>query len=99
VTERIRESRIEEARRRAFEAKQKLGLAAVTAFVAIVGLAYVSHPGSSTPASIATGADANEASDGTSSAFDDSDDFGGFDSFGSIAPSGGSAPQAQTHVS
>ena len=27
------------------------------------------------------------------------DDFGGFNSFDSIAPSGGSVPKAQTHVS
>jgi len=94
-------SRIGEAKLRALAAKRKLGIGAAAAFVAIFGLAWVSHPGSKSQVST-TGA---SASDGSSFEQDDSyfeqddDDFGGFDSFGSIAPSGGSAPQAQTHVS
>jgi hypothetical protein len=97
VTERG-ESRIAEARRRALEAKQKLGVAAGAAFVAIAGLAWASHPGSSTAAGSTSADQSSVTADGSSSA-EQNDDFGGFNSFGSIAPSGGATPQAQTHVS
>jgi len=92
-------SRIEDARRRALAAKQKLVATAAAAFVVAVGLAWSSHPGGST-ASGTTPVESSSSGDG--SQFPDegeSDDFGGFDSFGSIAPSGSEAPLAQTHVS
>jgi len=91
-------SRITEAKRRALAAKQKLGVAAAAAFVAVAGLAWASHPGSTASASSggSTSADQSSTDDST---FEQNDDFGGFDSFGSIAPSGGATPQAQTHVS
>ncbi len=91
-------SRIGEAKRRALDAKQKLGVAAAAAFVAILGLAWASHPGSSSGSSAGAAAD-QSSSDQNDSFLAEDDDFGGFDSFGSIAPSGGAAPQAQTHVS
>jgi len=90
------ESRIAEARRRAYDAKQRLALGAVAAFVAVAGLAWASHPGSKATASDASSVD----QDGwLVEPQDDGDDFGGFDSFGGLAPSGGAAPQAQSHVS
>lgn len=92
-------SRIEEAKQRALDAKQKLGVAAAAAFVGIVGLAWASHPGSSSASSAATAA-ANQNTFDEGGAFSEQDDdFEGFNSFDSIAPSGGSVPQAQTHVS
>jgi hypothetical protein len=87
-------SRIAEARRRAAGAKRRLGIAAAATFVAVLGLAWVSHPGASSSAA--------SVSDTTSDdSFVEPDDFGGFDSSGSgsVAPSGGAAPQVQTHVS
>ena len=91
-------SRIEEARQRALDAKQKLGVAAAAAFVAILGLAWASHPGSSSGSP--SGAAADQSSFEENGSFlEQDDDFGGFDSFGSIAPSGSDTPQAQTHVS
>ena len=91
-------SRIAEAKNRALAAKQKLGPTAAAAFVAVAGLAWASHPGTTSSASSgSTSVDQTSADD--DSTFEQEDDFGGFDSFGSIAPSGGSAPQAQTHVS
>jgi hypothetical protein len=92
-------SRIAEAKRRALAAKQKLGVAAAAAFVAIGALAWASHPGASTSASTAGSASVDQSSTDDDTYLEEDDDFGGFDSFGSIAPSGGSAPQAQTHVS
>jgi hypothetical protein len=91
-------SRIAEAKSRALAAKQKLGMAAAASFVAVAGLAWASHPGSTSSASSAgsTSADPSSTDDST---FEQDDDFGGFDSFGSMAPSGGATPQAQTHVS
>jgi hypothetical protein len=97
VTERG-ESRIAEARRRALDAKQKLCVAAAAAFVAIVGLAWASHPGSSSAAA-STSADQSSVTADDSSSSEQDDDFGGFNSFGSIASSGSATPQAQTHVS
>jgi hypothetical protein len=98
VTERG-ESRIAEARRRALDAKQKLCVAAAAAFVAIVGLAWASHPGSSSAAASTSTDQSSVTADDSSSAAEQDDDFGVFNSFGSIAPSGGATPQAQTHVS
>ena len=92
-------SRIAEAKRRALAAKQKLGVAAAAAFVAVAGLAWASHPGSTSSAASAGSTSSDQSSTDDSSSFEESDDFGGFDSFGSVAPSGGAAPQVQTHVS
>ena len=92
-------SRIAEAKRRASAAKQKLGIAAAAAFVAVAGLAWGSHPGSTSSASSAGSTSAGQSSIDDDTYFEQDDDFGGFDSFGSIAPSGGTAPQVQTHVS
>ena len=91
-------SRIAEAKRRALAAKQRLGVAAAAAFVAVAGLAWASHPGSTSSASPAGSTSADQSSTDEST-LEEEDDFGGFDSFGSIAPSGGATPQAQTHVS
>jgi hypothetical protein len=91
-------SRIAEAKRRALAAKQKLGLAAAATFVAVAGLAWASHPGSTSSASSAASTSADQSSTANSTLEED-DDFGGFDSSSSIAPSGGATPQAQTHVS
>jgi len=93
-------SRIEDAKQRALDAKQKIGIAAAAAFVGIFGLAWASHSGS--PSASSAGASATNQStfdEGGSPSAQDDNDFGGFNSFGSIAPSGGAAPQAQTHVS
>ena len=92
-----RVSRIGEAKARALGAKQKLVAAAAAAFVTVFGLAWASHPGSSS-SSGATSVDHGTFDEGDSVG-EESDDFDGFDSFDSIAPSGGSQPQAQTHVS
>jgi hypothetical protein len=93
-------SRIAGAKRRALAAKQKLGLAAAATFVAVAGLAWASHPGSTSSASSAGSTSADQSSTSTDdSTSEESDDFGGFDSSSSIAPSGGAAPQGQTHVS
>jgi hypothetical protein len=92
-------SRIAEAKRRALAAKQKLGMAAAAVFVAVAGLAWASHPGSTSSASSAGSTSADQSSTDDDSTSEESDDYGGFDSFGSIAPSGGATPQVQTHVS
>ncbi len=97
-------SRIAEARRRAVDAKRKLAFGAAAAFVAIAGLAWASHPGSSVSGANGTLSgggtfDRNGMSSDDDGFFEEDDDFGGFDSFGGIAPSGKVAPQAQTHVS
>jgi hypothetical protein len=90
-------SRIADAKARALSAKQKLVAVAAASFVALVGLAWASHPGSSSSSSSAS---LDQGSGDQAGSFgEESDDFGGFDSFDSIAPSGGSQPQAQTHVS
>jgi hypothetical protein len=87
-------SRIADARRRASSAKQRLGIAAAATFVAAFGLAWASHPGSTSSSSAATDTATNDES------FSQTDDeFGGLESFGSVAPSGGATPQVQTHVS
>lgn len=88
------ESRIADARSRAWTAKQRLGVGAVAGFVALLGLAWASHPGKAT----------SPAGSGDSSTADQSfsqsdDDFGGSESFGGIAPSGGGAPQVRSSVS
>lgn len=95
------ESRIAEARRRASDAKQKLGIAAAAGFVAVLGLAYASHPGESTSSTApATGTTVDQGRLTQSDDFEQDDDFDfGSGSSGSIAPSTGAAPQAQTHVS
>ena len=90
-----RPSRIAEAKQRALDAKQKLGFGAAAAFVAVVGLAWASHPGSSS----GSPASSDQGSAESDSFFEEDDDFGGFDTFRSIAPSGSGTPQAQTHVS
>jgi hypothetical protein len=82
---------MDEARRRVADAKRTLGVVAAAAFVTAILLAYVSHPGA--PATRTTGS--SRSSGGTvtgGSVFD-------FGSGGSIAPSQGSPPTAQTHVS
>ena len=91
------QSRIEQARRRAADAKKTLAAAAAAGFVVALGLAYASHPGIAAPGAAEQGSDLGRLEG------DDSelDDFGFAP--GSIAPSTGgdfdSAPQAQTHVS
>ncbi len=88
-------SRIEEARARAAGAKRSLGAAAAVGFVTALFLAYVSHPGA-TPTTVS-----GENSDDTSGVIEDDDlTTSGF-AFGqgTIAPSSGSVPQVQTHVS
>lgn len=93
-------SRIEEAKQRALDAKQKLGVSAAAAFVGIVGLAWSSHPGSSSASSAGTTATSQNTFDESDSFSEDDDEsFGDFNSFDSIAPSGGFVPQVQTHVS
>lgn len=90
-----RGSRISAAKQRAFDAKQKLAIAAAAAFVTVAWLAWASHPGKS-----ASSASPNQRSfDQDGAFFQSDDDFGGFDSFGGIAPSGGGTPQVQTSVS
>ena len=91
-------SRIAEAKRRALAVKQELA-AAAAAFVAIGGLAWASHPGSTPSASSAGSTAADQSTSDENDSSLEGDDFGGFDSFGSIAPSGGATPQVQTHVS
>ena len=97
-------SRIAEAKARALGAKQKIVAGAAAALAAVFGLAWASHPGSSARTTSSSSSPGSTSLDEGS--FDhgdslgvESDDFGGFDSFGSITPSGGSQPQAQTHVS
>ena len=92
-------SRIAEAKRRALAVKQKLGVTAAAAFVAIGGLAWASHPGSTSSASSARSTAADQSTSAENDSFLEGDDFGGFDSFGSIAPSGGATPQVQSHFS
>ena len=84
-------SRIEEARRRAASAKRSIGAAAVAGFLAAVGLAWVSHPGSTS----SSGTSAGFESDDVAPVSDDDLDFGS----GSIAPSGSAVPQVQSSVS
>lgn len=85
-------SRIAEARRRAAGAKQTAVALAAAGFLAIALLAREAHPATS-KAGGTSGGSANTDS-GTSSS-DDDFDFGS----GSVAPSTGSQPQVQTHVS
>lgn len=94
-------SRIAAAKQRTSDAKRTLVVGAVGAFVGAVGLAWASHPGSSASATSGAGDTASVGQDEGAFFFgeDDEDDFGGFNSSGSIAPSGGAAPQVQTHVS
>jgi hypothetical protein len=89
-------SRIAAARQRVLAAKQRLAIAATAGFVALVGLAWASHPGKSS-GSVATSSDASV--DRGVTFFEEDGDFGGFDSFDGIAPSNGPTPQIQTGVS
>ena len=88
------ESRIADARSRAWTAKQRLGVGAVVGFVALLGLAWASHPGKAT-----VPAGSGDSSTAGQSFSQSDDDFGGLDSFGGIAPSGAAAPQVQSGVS
>lgn len=82
---------MDEARRRVADAKRTLGVTAAAGFLTAVLLAYVSHPGAAATRSGGTsGSNGGTVSGG--SVFD-------FGSGGSIAPSQGSPPTAQTHVS
>jgi hypothetical protein len=82
-------SRIEAARRRTAATKRSLGTAAVAGFLAVLGLAYASHHGSSSAAGVGGGLDGDE------DAFVELDDGLEFGSFGSVAPSGGAPPQVR----
>ena len=84
-------SRIEEARRRTLAAKKSIGAAVLAGFLAAVGLAWVSHPGSA-PSS---GTSVSFASDDAAPVADKDFDFGS----GSIAPSENAVPQVRTSVS
>jgi hypothetical protein len=82
---------MDEARRRVADAKRTLGVAAAAGFLAAVLLAYVSHPGAAGTRNSGGSGSSGETTPG-GSLFD-------FGSGGSIAPSQGSPPTAQTHVS
>ena len=90
-------SRIAAAKQRAADVKRTLVVGAAAAFVGVIGLAWASHPGSSSATSGTSDATSEDQDQGFFFGEDD-DDFEGFPS-SSIAPSGESAPQAQTHVS
>jgi hypothetical protein len=108
-----RPSRIEEARRRASRAKTALGAGAAAAFLAVGGLAWVTHPGTSRSSQATTSSPSSSSSavstdDGFFGSSDDGSaddsssayDDGSFNyGSGSIAPSGGSQPQVGTSVS
>jgi len=92
-------SRVTAGRRRAARAKRTIALAAAGGFLAVFGLARISHPGTTAAGSVTTGSspssvvvqqqsdDAGESDDGTLSS-------------GTIAPStSSSVPQVQTATS
>lgn len=87
-----RGSRIEEARSRVAAAKRRIGVVATAGFMAVVGLAYASHPGTTSSSRVAT-VSANDDS------FVESNNGLDFGYYGSLAPSSGSVPQMQTSVS
>ena len=91
-------SRVTAGRQRAVRAKRTIALAAAGGFLAVFGLARISHPGTTAAGSVTTGSspssivvqqsdDSGESDDGTLSA-------------GTIAPStSSSVPQVQTATS
>jgi hypothetical protein len=83
--------RIEAARQRAANVKRRLGVLAAAGFVALFGLAAVSHGGTSSSASNASAVEQPAATDTETNTFD----FGTAD----VAPSAGLAPQVQTQTS
>ena len=94
-------SRIEEARRRAGNAKLALGLLAVVGFFGALGFAQASHPGSTAARGIAPDEQENGSvfDDLESEPGEDELGQGTFGFLGTIAPSAGGAPQARTSVS
>jgi len=91
-------SRVTAGRRRAARAKRTIALAAAGGFLAVFGLARISHPGTTATGSVTTG------SSPSSSVVQQSDDGGESDdgtwSSGTIAPStSSSVPQVQTRTS
>jgi hypothetical protein len=87
-----RPSRIERARRRAAGAKRTAVVTAVAAFLALVLRARETHPATSKSNGASDGVARSESSTPSG---DDDFDFGS----GSVAPSSGSQPRVQTHVS
>ena len=93
-----RPSRIDEARRRAFGAKQIAVGAAGAGFVAALLLARAGHPGQTSSGASQTSQPASQASQGSQVRSDDEfedDDEGSLQ----LAPSSGSSSQVPTHVS
>ena len=84
-------TRIDDARSRVTVAKRRISVVATAGFVAVVGLAYASHPGTASPSPVTVGGDNHS--------FGESDDSLDFGYYGSIAPSFGSVPQVRTSVS
>jgi hypothetical protein len=86
-------SRIEAGRRRAARAKRTVALVAAGSFLAVFGLARVTHPGTT-----AAGSGTTSSSPSSSVAVQSDDDFS-FDS-GTIQSSpSSSVPQVTTHTS
>ena len=96
-----RASRIEEARRRAGNAKLALGLVAVAGFLGALGFAQASHPGSATTRGVASNEQENEnVFTGSESDFEEDELVqGSFGFSGTIGPSSGGTPQVRTGVS
>jgi hypothetical protein len=86
-------SRIEAGRRRAARAKRTVALVAAGSFLAVFGLARVTHPGTAAAGSGTT------SSSPSSSAVVQSDDDGFSFNSGAIQSSGLSVPQVSTHTS
>ena len=90
-------SRVTAGRQRAARAKRTIALAAAGGFLAVFGLARISHPGTTAAGSVTTG------SSPSSIVVQQSDDSGSDDgtlSSGTIAPStSSSVPQVQTATS
>jgi hypothetical protein len=85
-------SRIEEARSRASAAKRRIGVVAAAGFVALVGLAYASHPGTASSSGAVSAGRSDDSLAESQGQFD-------FGYYGSSAPASGAAPQVQTSVS
>ena len=92
-----RPSRIDAARRRASGAKQIAVGAAGAGFVVALLLARAGHPGQTSSSVGQTSQPASQTSQAQSGRFDEEegDDGGSVQ----LAPSSGSSPQVQTHVS
>jgi len=90
-------SRVTAGRQRAARAKRTIALAAAGGFLAVFGLARISHPGTAAAGSVSTG------SSPSSIVVQQSDDNGASDDgwgSGTLAPStSSSAPQVQTRTS